>query len=84
LQRLLAEARERKRSRPFIDFDHQGKEAAAIPVKFIWDEGIRLEVEWTSAGREAIAGRTYSYFSPEFILGDVSKLFRRPVPSARW
>lgn len=70
LQRQLALASEGKASRPFIDFDHEGKEAAAIPVQFFWQDGIRLKVEWTTEGAEALRGRSYSYFSPEFILGD--------------
>lgn len=70
LQEHLALASEGKASRPFIDFDHEGKEAAAIPVQFFWQDGIRLKVEWTTEGAEALRGRSYSYFSPEFILGD--------------
>ena len=70
LQQQLALASEGKASRPFIDFDHEGKEASAIPVQFFWQDGIRLKVEWTTEGAEALRGRSYSYFSPEFILGD--------------
>jgi len=80
LQRLLAEAKEGKRSRPFIDFNHTGGEAAAIPVKFTWADGIRLLVEWTSRGLEAIRGRVYSYFSPELILGDDGHPNSLPAP----
>ena len=68
LKSWIEEAEKGKVSRPFIDFDHEGKMAAAIPVKFFWDDGIRLEVEWTDAGREAIEGRNYSYFSPEMMV----------------
>lgn len=70
LQEQLSLAADGKASRPFIDFDHEGKEAAAIPVEFFWQDGIRLKVEWTAEGSEALRGRVYSYFSPEFILGD--------------
>lgn len=70
LQSLMALASDGKASRPFIDFDHEGKEAAAIPVEFFWQDGIRLKVEWTAEGAEALRGRVYSYFSPEFMLGD--------------
>jgi len=82
LQRLLAEAQAGTRSRPFIDFDHAGREAAAIPLRFLWDDGIRLEIEWTSAGRNAVAGRTYSYFSPEFILSDDGRPESLPSPGS--
>ena len=70
LQRMLREARAGRRPRPFIDFDHQAKAAAAHPVRFFWEDGIRLEVEWTTAGQEAVEGSTYGYVSPEFILAD--------------
>ena len=82
LQTLLAESKAGQRSRPFIDFSHEGKEAAAIPVRFFWEDGIRLELEWTSAGREAIEGRTYSYFSPEVILDDSGRPKKLPSPGA--
>lgn len=68
LQTWLDEAATGKVSRPYIDFDHEGKGAAAIPKRFYWDNGIRLEVEWTSAGKDAIEGRNYSYFSPEVMV----------------
>lgn len=67
LQALLAQADSGQQSRPFIDFDHEGGRAAAIPKRFYWDEGIRLEVDWTPAGKTSVEGREYSYFSPEFI-----------------
>lgn len=70
LQGALSLAAEGMASRPFIDFDHQGGQASAIPVRFFWDDGIRLEVEWTAAGEAALRGRTYSYFSPECDLGE--------------
>jgi len=70
LQAQLALAEEGKASRPFIDFDHEGSAASAIPVKFFWDDGIRLAVEWTARGLEALKGRVYSYFSPEYWMRD--------------
>jgi hypothetical protein len=82
LQQLLAEAKTGARSRPYVDFDHDGGQAAAIPLRFYWENGIRLEVEWTSAGRDALAGRTYSYFSPEFLLGDDDHPESLPVPGS--
>lgn len=70
LQEMLAKSNRGEASRPFIDFDHEGKEAAAIPVRFFWSDGIRLAVEWTDDGAESLRGRCYSYFSPEFLLGE--------------
>jgi phage I-like protein len=50
--------------RPFLDFDHEGRTAAAIPRRFFWKpgEGVMLEIDWTGAGKAAISGRDYSYF----------------------
>lgn len=66
LQAARALADSGKASRPYIDFDHASGEAAAIPTEFFWQDGIRLRVEWTTAGAAAVSGRVYSYFSPEF------------------
>ena len=32
-------------SKPFLDFDHEGKRAAAYPRRFFWKDGLRLELE---------------------------------------
>jgi phage I-like protein len=70
LQQQLHRAERGEQSRPFIDFDHAGAEAAALPTRFFWQDGIRLAVQWTKAGEDAIRGRVYSYFSPEFLLAE--------------
>lgn len=80
LQQILADAEEGKISRPFIDFDHEGNQAAAIPRRFYWDDGIRLAVDWTKSGSDAVSGRSYSYFSPEFLLGDDGHPSALPSP----
>lgn len=67
LQEWLIKAERGIVSRPFIDFDHEGKAAAAIPKKFYWENGLRLELEWTQSGKDGIEGRNYSYFSPELM-----------------
>lgn len=72
-------ADEGKASRPFIDFDHDSGEAAAIPAEFFWQDGIRLRVEWTKAGADAVAGRVYSYFSPEFFADKSGKVTGIPT-----
>jgi hypothetical protein len=64
----------------FYRFDHEGKAASAIPRRFYWDNGIRGEVEWTQAGRNALSGRDYSYFSPEFLI-DAKKGVLRGIPA---
>ena len=63
---------------PFIDFNHKEDESAAIPTRFNWSpEGVMLALDWTSAGKAAVEGKTYRYFSPTFLLseaGDPSSL----------
>src|SRR5215469_9117291 len=56
--------------RPTGGFDHKPGKASFIPKGFLWDEskGVILNVDWTRAGKEAIEGRDYSYFSPTFLL----------------
>lgn len=65
------EARLAKNVRPFVDFNHEAGEASAIPKAFRWEagRGVVLDLEWTTAGNTAVAGRAWSYFSPVFILG---------------
>lgn len=62
------------RQRPFFDFNHRRDEAAAWPTGFFWsttpEPGIYASVEWTSAGTEAVNGRTYRAFSPAFFVDD--------------
>lgn len=67
LEKVLADYAAGKCSRPFIDFDHRGERAAAIPQEIFWDNGVRLKLEWTAAGKAAVDGKEYSYFSPEFL-----------------
>jgi phage I-like protein len=56
-------------SRPFIDFAHKRDAAAAIPTEIFWDEdrGVMCSLEWTKSGKEAVEGKDFSYFSPEFV-----------------
>lgn len=57
--------------RPYIDFDHHGGAAAAIPKRFRWvpGQGVFLELEWTRSGKTSVEGRDHSYFSPTFQIG---------------
>ena len=56
--------------RPFAGFDHKPGAASFIPQGFRYEAGVGLllDVDWTSAGRAAIEGRDYSYFSPTFLV----------------
>lgn len=66
------ERRNRDNVRPTVNFDHKAGAASALPVKFSYQagRGLILALDWTNSGRAAIEGRDYSYFSPEFLLGD--------------
>lgn len=61
---------------PFFDFNHDDREAAAWPKRIFWagDDpllgGVRAEVEWTSAGTEAVTGKLFRRFSPAFFAKD--------------
>jgi phage I-like protein len=77
LQRFLGErlaaAAEGTDDRPFLDFNHEDREAAAWPIAFFWagDDrktgGVRARIEWSEAGRRAVEGRTFRRFSPTFV-----------------
>jgi uncharacterized protein (UPF0335 family) len=62
------------RQRPFFDFDHESKAAAAWPTEFAWrdtpEPGVYARVEWSDQGRAAIAGKTYRAFSPTFFVDE--------------
>jgi len=56
--------------KPFAQFGHRPGPASFHPKGFRWDEnkGVMLDVEWTNAGKTAVEGRDYSYFSPTILL----------------
>ena len=58
--------------RPFAGFDHTAGKASFIPKEFRYESGVGLilDVDWTKAGRDAIEGKDYSYFSPTFRVSD--------------
>lgn len=63
-----------REDRPFFDFNHEDREAAAWPTEFFWagDDpktgGVRARIEWSDAGRRAVEGRTFRRFSPSFLV----------------
>ena len=69
LQASLAD-RQKQNVRPWFDFEHKGGKASAIPTAFRYEagKGIMASVEWTGAGKAAIDGRDFSYFSPAFLI----------------
>lgn len=57
---------------PYLDFNHDDGAAAAEVIALRWagedtkSGGIRARVKWTKAGREAVEGRTFRRFSPQW------------------
>jgi hypothetical protein len=79
------DARLAKAPRPVADFDHvQRGPASFLPKKFEWHDtdGIRLHVDWTDAGKSAVKGRNYSYFSPTFMISPDGKIAGLPQSGA--
>lgn len=70
LEEKLAAFAAHAKPRPCGLFDHKSGAASLIPQRFSWDEerGVLLEAVWTNAGRAAVEGRDYSYWSPSFRL----------------
>lgn len=70
-QKALDE-RNKQNVRAWFDFEHKRGTASALPKSFRYEQGkgIMVALEWTGAGRTAIEGKDFSYFSPEFYLGD--------------
>jgi phage I-like protein len=54
--------------KPFIDFNHDGKAAAATPIRFSWrpGQGVFLDLEWSRTGKENVEGKDFKHFSPTF------------------
>jgi Mu-like prophage I protein len=67
---VLQEALKRRTRRAYGAFDHKPGPAAFHPKGFKWDaaRGVVLEVEWTDAGKAAVAGKNYFGFSPTFLI----------------
>ncbi|HMJ88987.1 MAG TPA: phage protease [Candidatus Acidoferrum sp.] len=63
---------------PFLDFNHEDREASARVVDVTWGGsdpkrgGIRAKIQWTAAGRDALSGGMYRRFSPEFSFAESS------------
>ncbi len=73
LQDQLTKATEGNDDRPFFDFNHEDREAAAWPTEFYWagedpiTGGVRAKIEWSGAGEKAVKEKTFRRFSPTFV-----------------
>lgn len=72
LEEKLAAAAAGQKARPCGLFDHKDGKASLLPKRFYWKdgEGVMLECDWTAAGKAAVSGRDYSYWSPCFRLNN--------------
>jgi hypothetical protein len=74
IQEMRAKAAQGTGPLPFLDFDHAGGEASGHPIAAAWQDGERagvyVTVEWTEEGKSKIRGRSFNYFSPEFLCRD--------------
>jgi hypothetical protein len=74
LESLRAAAAAGRGDFPFLDFNHNGSEASAEVTGLRWagadpkSGGIRAKVKWTTAGADAVRGRMYRRFSPQWSL----------------
>lgn len=72
LQSLRAKASEGLEDVPYFDFNHEDGAASGRPLEFYWagtdpkTGGVRVKVEWTEPGKQALLGRAYRRFSPQF------------------
>jgi hypothetical protein len=71
LQQSLGTIQASSQQRAYFDFNHEEAEASGWPAAFEWRDapqpGVYAKVEWSKAGREAIAGRMFRSFSPAFL-----------------
>ncbi|MDG1302318.1 MAG: phage protease, partial [Opitutae bacterium] len=80
LQAQLTKATDGNDDRPFFDFNHEDREAAAWPTEFYWagddlkSGGVRAKIEWSGAGKTAVQDKTFRRFSPTFIPDDQGKV----------
>jgi hypothetical protein len=76
LERMLARAAKNEDDRPYLDFNHEDREASGWPKRIWWggedpiSGGVRMEVELSAAGKAAIAGKLFRRFSPSFFARD--------------
>lgn len=79
LHEMRAEAAAGRGDEPYIDFNHDDRERAGAVTDLYWagDDpktgGIRIKVNWSEAGRRAVAGKNYRRFSPEWQLDPKTK-----------
>ena len=85
--RMLAEAKSGKGAMPFLDFNHEDRDASAWPKAIFWagndpvTGGIRAKVEWSEPGKQAVAGKAFRQFSPNFLIDTRTKQIIGTTPN---
>lgn len=89
LQQQLQEIRSRaaagQEDLPYLDFNHDDREASARVLAFSWGGedpvtgGIRAKVEWTGAGKRALEDKAYRRFSPSFFANADGEITGAPL-----
>jgi hypothetical protein len=80
LSKALEDARAGAGDLPYFDLNHDDREASGWPTEFFWggsdpkSGGIRAKLEWSKAGRDAVANKTYRRFSPAMRLSDSGEI----------
>ena len=82
---MLAAADRGEDAKPYLDFNHEDRDASAWPVEFYWagDDpkkgGIRAKLEWSDPGKGAVTGKSYRSFSPSFFLDAKGEVVGAPT-----
>lgn len=72
LNDMLAAASRGEGPKPYIDFNHNDQEASGWVQSIYWagedkaTGGVRAKIDWTAPGGQAIQGKSYRQFSPNF------------------
>lgn len=74
LQHMRSLAADGKGNWPFLDFNHEDRDQSAEPVRIYWGGtdpktgGVRMAVNWSAAGEQAVRGKAFRSFSPSWRL----------------
>lgn len=85
--KMVAEAKAGRGPKPFLDFNHEDREASAWVETVFWAGndpvrgGVRAKVEWSKPGKEAVAGKSYRQFSPNFLIDTRTKQIIGTTPN---
>lgn len=85
--RMYAEAKSGKGAMPFLDFNHEDRDASAWPKEVFWagndpvTGGVRAKVEWSEPGKSAVKGKAFRQFSPNFLIDTRTKQIIGTTPN---